>query len=252
MAKKTQLETDELREILRNEREMLFTGTASTWGSDDKWEQAWDSTKMVNLTPARLKTFPHPIPLKGLDVLAVKRIQSRILDYIFVAVPLIAVDAMVHLLKLARMIFGDLGIQENQYQYGVVLDPVGRELALSNFGVLSKLFFIGILFLLLYRLFFYVFFKRTLGQMFSDTMITNSEGRFPGFFACLIKAVTTTLGDAALIGGVLDLGAYVMTKPQVSFSDAIAGMRAVRFDDWRGLAARLMTRLHNLRREGAL
>jgi hypothetical protein len=257
MAKKRKLDSEELKEILRAERDYLYSNQALYGETTDKWEQVWDSSKMVAITPERLAKFPHPIPLKGLDVLPATRIWSRLLDYFFVGFGLFVLDSLggvfnLTLTNVAKTVFGDLGLKPGDYQYSCLIDSVGREILYNHPNVAAKIILLGFLMLLVHRILFYLLFNRTLGQMFAGAMITGQDGRFPSLGSRLIKAVATTIADASIIGNVVDLVFYLIIKPHVTATDAISGIRAVRYDEWKTLVARLMDRMNLVRKEGGL
>ena len=257
MAKKPKLDSEELKEILRAEREHLYSSQSLYGDTTDKWDQAWDSSRMMAVTPERLGKFPHPIPLKGLDVLPATRIWSRFLDYVLVGFGLFFLDSLggvfnLTLTNVAKNIFGDLGLKPGDYQYSCLIDSVGRAILFSHPNVVKKVILLGFLMLLVHRIIFYVCFNRTLGQMFAGAMITGKDGRFPSLASRLIKAITTTIADASIIGSIVDLVFYLITKPHVTATDAISGVRAVRYDEWKTLAARLMDRMNLVRKEGGL
>ncbi len=258
MAKKTlKMDSPELREILRAEREALYSGAAVNTDPEDKWEKTWDSSTMVNITAARLESFPHPIPLKGLEVLPATRIWGRLLDYFFVAFGLFVVDTIgglagFGLTRIAHLVFGEIGLKPGEYQYSTFLDPTGFAILTGNTQAMRKVLLLAFLVLLAHRLIFYLLFHRTLGQMFSGVMMTNTEGKFPSFGGRVLKAFTSSIADASIVGNLVDLVFYAALRPQVSATDAISGVRAVRYDGWRNSAARLISRLQTLRSEGHL
>ncbi|MCG3199387.1 MAG: hypothetical protein GHCLOJNM_03901 [bacterium] len=258
MAKKpSKIDSPELREILRAEREALYSGVSMDGDAEDRWEQAWDSSTMINITAARLEAFPHPIPLKGLEVLPATRIWGRLLDYFFVGFGVFVVDTIgglagFGLTRIAKLVFGEIGLKPGEYQYSTFLDPTGLAILTGNAQAMRKVLLLVFLILLVHRLIFYLCFRRTLGQMFAGVMITNGEGKYPTFGGRILKAVTTSIADASIVGNVVDLVFYAALRPQVSATDAISGVRAVRYDGWRNSAARLISRLHTLRSEGHL
>jgi hypothetical protein len=189
---------------------------------EDKWERAWSSKQMVNVTPENLAKLPHPIPINGLQATLFSRIYGRLLDYVFIAFGLMIVDMTIHLSVVASWIFGDLGIEPSGYQYSNLLDPEGQKLLFSSSEVLRKVALFGFLFAGLYRVLFFVIFRRTLGQSFAGVMYTDPRGHFPGAGARLIKGVVSSLSDAALIGPLIDAVVYNVSRPQACISDAVA------------------------------
>jgi hypothetical protein len=257
MAKTRKLDSPELQEILRAEREVLYSSQEFVDESDEKWEKSWDSVRMMAVTVERLRKFPHPIPLRGLDVLPATRIISRLLDYVFVGFGLFVLDSLggpvgLNLTKVARYFFGDLGLEPREYQYSIFLDPQGWNIFTSNLGAVRKVALLAFALLFFHRLFFYMVCHRTIGQMFSGTMMTGRDGRHPGLASRLLKAVTTSIADASILGSLVDLGFFIAVRPHVSVTDAISGMRAVRYEDWRNLAARLLSKMATIRKEGVL
>ena len=238
----------EFRMTIQAERETLRNLQGLPEG--DKWEQAWSSKGMINLTPERLAKFPHPIPLEGIEAGLPERVCSRLLDYFFASFGVILLDAFFHLTVVTGWIFGDLGLAAGDYQYPSLLDPMGRDILWEHPAVAKKVFLLVIIVIGLYRLSLVLTIRRTLGESFAGIMLTTPSGRFPGFGSRFLKVVVTTLSDAALIGPLVDGVVYLLSRPPVSASDAIANMRAVRYEPWKATAIEMIHRL-SITRTGA-
>jgi hypothetical protein len=237
----------EFKNTLQAERDSILSQQGLPISEEDKWERAWSSKDMVNITPQKLAKLPHPIPINGLQAPLWSRIYGRLLDYVFVGFGLMILDMIFHLSVMASWIFGDLGIQPKDYQYSNLLDPEGQRLLFSNMEVLRKIALFAFLFAGLYRLLFFILFRRTLGQSFAGVMYTDARGHFPGIGSRFVKAIVSSLSDAALIGPAIDAVVYSVSRPQACVSDAVAGMRAVRYDRWKGMAADILHRMSEAR-----
>ncbi|MCL4736005.1 MAG: RDD family protein [Candidatus Omnitrophica bacterium] len=247
MVRKSQFDNKELNAILEAEREAIFSMASqeSQPGSEGNGEG------MVAFpTPERLDRFPHPISIHGLDAPLGIRIKSRLIDYVIVGVPLFLMDGLFHLTRLARFFFGDLHLPEDIYGSPVLLSPGAWKALLDHPYALSRVLLFVFSFLLLYRLIFYWFVRRTLGHLITGVMLTTENGRFPGTGSRLFKAVTSTLADMTFVGILVDVLLYAISSPKATTSDSVAGIRAVRYDDWARLTSRLLDRMNTLRRDG--
>lgn len=231
---------EEFHQTIKAEREALKTQQDLGGVEEDKWEAAWSSAGMISITQERLERIPHPVPLDGIAPTLLQRVFSRALDYSFVAVAVLVLDVLVHLTVVATAIFGDLGLENSDLQHASLADLDGLKILFSHPAVARKVGFVIIMVLTLYRFFFYLTMKRTLGQSFAGVTFTTPRGRFPGFASRMIKATSSVLSDAALIGPLVDVVFYQVSKPKVCLSDALAGLRAVRYEEWRKRAAGLL------------
>ena len=231
---------EEFYETIKAEREALKSQQGSTGSEDDKWERAWSSAGMVSITQERLERIPHPVPLDGIAASLPQRMFSRILDYSFVAVAVIVLDVLIHLTVVASALFGDLGLADADFQYASLVDSNGLKILVSHPAAAKKVAFVVVIILSMYRFFFYLTMKRTLGQSFAGVTFTTPRGRFPGFSSRMIKATASILADAALIGPLVDAIFYQVSKPKVCLSDALSGLRAVRYEEWKKRAADLL------------
>jgi hypothetical protein len=250
MPKKSTYENKDLREILETERQAIYSEIALEDNGEEKLGPSTEVAQVFVPTPAKLSRFPHPIPLDGLDAPITKRIKSRLLDYILVGVPLFLMDGLFHLTRVASFFLGDLGLKPEECDFIVTLTPKSWGVFVTHPAALLKILLFVFLVLLGYRLFFYYFARRTMGQLFTSTMLTNREGRYPSVGNRMTKAVVSTLADAVLIGTLLDGLFYLITKPHMSVTDAVSGIRAVRQDDWAKITAQLLDRMTHLRRKG--
>jgi hypothetical protein len=250
MAKKTGLNDRELQEILEAERQAIFAAVAQDDGTEEKWDSTMEEAAVLTPTPDRVARFPHPIPLTGLDAPLSWRIKSRLFDYFIVFVPLFLLDGLFHLTNVTRFFLGDLGLKPEGYQFIVTLSPGSWHVFAAQPAALLKILLFVSLVLFIYRFVLYFFARRTLGQLVTGTMLANHEGRYPSTKARIIKAVTSTLGDAVIIGTVIDLFFYLVVRPKMTVTDAVSGIRAVRHEDWAKLATRLLDRMIIIRREG--
>jgi len=252
MAKKEEFDNPELREILDKEREVLYSEETFGEATDDKWEQAWSSKSVASVSAARLKKFPHAIPLAGMESGLGARVWGRILDGVFVGFGFFLLDMTFRVPTLARSIFEDAlsGFTVSQSQYSLTYQFGSREI-FSNWIGISKVFLLFVMCLGIYRLLFYVFTGRTLGQMFAGVLMTSGEGKYTNLLTRFLKAVTSTLSDASLIGPFVEIGVRQSTAEFVTATDAISGMRAVHYDSWNKKANHLVTRLTRIRETGS-
>jgi len=248
----------EFKATLKSERDLISSQQGPIENPDDKWEQAWSSARAVAITPEKLEKLPHPIPIEGMTAGLGSRLFSRFLDVAFVSVGLVAIDGVFYLSRLylwlqnnlgSFPLFGRLDLKINDKDYHLLLDPdSGWELLFGDRNVLGLTFLTLILLLALHRLLFYFVARRTLGQLFAGIVLTTPRGRYPGRLSCLLKGLATTLGDAALVGPVLDVVFYLSVKPSATPSDAVAGLRAVRYNDWKNTVSLMLQNLGQVRR----
>ena len=250
MSKKTGLNNRELQEILEAERQAIYSVLSQDDGGGESWDSTMEEAAVLIPTPDRVGRFPHPIPLAGLDAPLFWRIKSRLFDYFIVFMPLFLLDGLFHLTNVTRFFLGDLGLKPEGYNVIVTLSPGSWHVFKAQPAALLKILLFVFLVLLIYRFVFYYFVRRTLGQLVTRTMLTNHEGRYPTTGSRIIKAVTSTLADAILIGTLLDFLFYLVVRPKMTVTDAVSGIRAVRHDDWAKLATRLLDRMTTIRREG--
>jgi hypothetical protein len=233
----------ELKHTLESERDAILRGAVEEeYVEKDKWEKAYSSSSMVSVTPERVAKLPYTIPLGGMEASLFQRVLSRTIDYLLVLFVIVSLDLLFHLSLVARWIFGDLGIPEGAYQYSTLFDPQGWIILTDHSNAARKILFLVVGLLFAYRTFCFLVGQRTLGQLFMGVFLATEKGKYPTRGARLLKGVSASLGDAALVGPVLDAAAYLMTTPKVSFSDAIGGIRAVRNDEWRATAKKLLDR----------
>lgn len=237
----------EFKQTMAAERDSIISDQGLLTTEEDKWERAWSSKDMINITPEKLANLPHPIPLNGIQAPLFSRVYGRLLDYVFIGFGLMLLDMFFHLTVVASWIFGDLGIQPNDYQYSNLLDPEGVNVLFSHNEVLRKVALFAFLFAGLYRILFFVLFRRTLGQAFANVTYTDPRGHFPGVGARLIKAIVSSISEAALIGPVVDAIVYNASRPQACISDGVANVRAVRYDRWKGMVAEILHRTSEAR-----
>ena len=233
---------EEFRQTVQAERDAFQEDDSLLSPPLDKWERAWSSSEMVSITQERLNRLPHPIPLTDIEARLMQRLLSRALDFFFVAFALFVLDVALHLTVVTGLVFGELGLEPGDYQYPNLLDPSGWTILTSNPQVLRKVGLFAVLLLGLYRLFFYLIARRTLGQSFAGVMLATPGGRYPGLGSRFVKGLVSTLSDAVLIGPLLDLVFYSVTKPKVTLSDAVANLRAVRYEEWKKGARNLIHR----------
>ncbi len=250
MSKKKGLNNRELQEILEAERQAIFAAVSQENGAEETWDSLMEEAAVLTPTPERVGRFPHPIPLAGLDAPLTRRIKSRLFDYFIVFVPLFLLDGLFHLTHVTRFFLGDLGLKPEGYNFIVTLSPGSWHVFVAQPAALLKILLFVFLVLFIYRLVFYYFARRTLGQLVTGTMLASHEGRYPSTASRIIKAVTSTLADAIIIGTVLDLLFYLVVRPKMTVTDAVSGIRAVRHEDWAKLTTRLLDRMTTIRREG--
>ncbi len=244
------LKNRELQEILEAERLAIYAVLSQENGAEEKWDADMEAAAVLTPTPDRVDRFPHPIPLAGLDAPLSWRIKSRLFDYFIVFMPLFLLDGLFHLTNVTRFFLGDLGLKAEGYDFIVSLSPGSWHVFVAQPTALMKILLFVVLVLFIYRFVMYYFARRTLGQLVTGTMLTNHEGRYPTTTSRMIKAVTTTLADAVVIGTVFDLLFYLVVRPRMTATDAVSGIRAVRHHDWARLTTRLLDRMINIRREG--
>ena len=250
MAKKPSLRSRELQEILEAEREAIYSQVSTGDGAEERWDSMMEEAAVLLPTPERVGRFPHPIPLEGLDAPLGWRIKSRLLDYLVVGVPLFLLDGLFHLTRVTRFFLGDLGLKPEGYDFIVTLSPGSWKVFVTHPPALLKIALFVVIILLVYRLILYYFARRTLGQLVTGTMLTNHEGRYPSTASRITKAIATTLADAVVVGTLLDLFFYSVVRPRMTVTDAVAGIRAVRHEDWAKLTTRLLDRMSIIRKDG--
>lgn len=238
----------EYKIALDAEKQVVVGGHPVASGDSNKWEQAYDGSQMVSLTPERLDRLPYPIPIKDLAPSLWLRIQSRLIDYFLVGVMVVILDLVFHLARLGKWFFGGTNVPVSAVQYRTLLDPQGLKILFSNLVVFKEVFLVVVLVLLLYRLFFCVCYRRTLGEFFSNIRLTNKEGRYPGRVQMFFKSILTSLGEVPLfLGALVDLLFFVLVKPAATPGEIITGVRAVNNSSWEETARQMVHRLLEVR-----
>jgi len=232
----------EFKATVKAERKSISESRGFIERDEDKWEKAWSSEEMISISRERLEKFPHPIPIEGLEPKLYSRVAARLLDVFFVVVWFIVVDSVFHLSKITSWMFGSENIPKAALDYPSLLDPKGIQFMLDNTLLLQRTCITLILLIAAYRIPVMLIAGRTLGELFSGVMLTNGAGKYPSMGSRFLRGFAATLGDGALVGPIVDMIFYSITKPSQSISDAVAGVFPVRYEAWKTTAKMMLHR----------
>lgn len=232
----------EFKQTVAAERKSIRQHQGFVESEEDKWEKAWSSQEMISLSRERLEKFPHPIPIDGLEPKLFSRVVARLLDFFWVLIWFAVVDSMLYLSRLTSWIFGSEGIPKAALDYPSLLDPKGIGFMFESILLLQRTCIVLIILLAVYRIPVMLIAGRTMGELFAGVMLTNGQGKYPSMGSRFLRGVTATLSDAALIGPILDMIFYSITKPSQSISDAVSGVFSVRYEGWKTTAKQMLHR----------